>query len=189
MRYGWTGVHYLKPQNLPRRGIAAICGSREHTVSNFWQIPRFIISWMPTALGSGQQINRINSVCIVSGAIKTPPFPSLCSLPLLLNVSRILRGTGVARVQHYFDVFILMLSLRSKRSLDVRTRSCWWFSGHWVLWELSEDPHYFRFNPSTRPNAVSESNLKFKAESNLHFISSSSSYRAVNTLHLHSRNQ
>ena len=75
MRYGWTGVHYLKPQNLPRRGIAAICGSREHTVSNFWQIPRFIISWMPTALGGGQQINRINSVCIVSGAIKIPPSP------------------------------------------------------------------------------------------------------------------
>jgi hypothetical protein len=75
MRYGWTGVNYLKPQNLPRRGMAAICGSSEHTVSNFWQIPRFIISWMPTALGGGQQINRINSVCIVSGAIKTPPFP------------------------------------------------------------------------------------------------------------------
>ena len=83
MRYGWTGVHYLKPQNLTRRGIAAICGSREHTVSNFWQIPRFIISWMPTALGGGQQINRINSVCIVSGAIKTPPSPlSLLTSPV-----------------------------------------------------------------------------------------------------------
>lgn len=68
-------MRYLKPQKLPRLGIAAICGSREHTVSNFWQIPRFIISWMPTALGGGQQINRINSVCIVSGAIKPPPLP------------------------------------------------------------------------------------------------------------------
>jgi hypothetical protein len=81
MRYGWTGVHYLKPQNLTRRGIAAICGSREHTVSNFWQIPRFIISWTPTALGGGQQINRINSVCIVSGAIKTPPSPLSAHFP------------------------------------------------------------------------------------------------------------
>lgn len=81
MRYGWDAVHYLKPQNLPCRGLAAICGSREHTVSNFWQTARFITSWMPTALGGGQQINRINSVCIVSGAIKASPAPRSARCP------------------------------------------------------------------------------------------------------------
>ena len=168
MRYGWAAVHYLKPQSLPRCGTAAICGSREHTVSNFWQIPRFIISWMPTALGGGQQINRINSVCIVSGAIKTPPSPRSAHFPCYWMFPEYY----VAQGWPGFNI-ILMFSFWC--------RDCF-HNGHPTFGlEVDDDsqvigsygtfqrtPVYSLLNPCIRPNGPTESNLLFKAEFNLY---------------------
>lgn len=103
MRYswGWSALPEAAEFCLSR-GVASTCGSREHAVSNFWQIPRFIISWMPAAVGGGQQINRINSVCRVLAAIKVPPSAPFTHSLLYPLFARLLRAQGWPKINIIF---------------------------------------------------------------------------------------